>query len=110
MENTPTVCADDLPTILGNFKNDVKSRSVNIFSSGWILPQTVEKKILTSQSSAKYGSRPLIPVSFYIQARVGGKLYQAGTPESERTLNVSQEVPPDCPSGVIGCPQERFLG
>ena len=39
MENPPTVCADDLPTILGIFKNDPKSRSVNIFSSGWILTQ-----------------------------------------------------------------------
>ena len=29
MENTPTVCANDLPTFLRNFKNDPKSRSVN---------------------------------------------------------------------------------
>ena len=29
MENTPTVCADDLLSILGIFKNDLKSRSVN---------------------------------------------------------------------------------
>ena len=29
MENTPTVCADDLLTILGIFENDPKSRSVN---------------------------------------------------------------------------------
>ena len=29
MENTPTVCADNLPTILGIFKNEPKSRSVN---------------------------------------------------------------------------------
>ena len=29
MENSPTVCADDLPTILGIVKNDPKSRSVN---------------------------------------------------------------------------------
>ena len=41
MENTPTAHADDLPTILGFFKNDPKSRSVNISFSGWILPQTV---------------------------------------------------------------------
>ena len=31
MGNTPTGCADDLPTILIIFKNDPKSRSVNIF-------------------------------------------------------------------------------
>ena len=31
MENTPTGHADDLPTILGFFKNDPKSISVNIF-------------------------------------------------------------------------------
>ena len=30
MENTSTVCADDLPTIWGIFKNNPKSRSVNI--------------------------------------------------------------------------------
>jgi hypothetical protein len=29
MENTPTVCADDLPSVLGIFKNDPKSKSVN---------------------------------------------------------------------------------
>ena len=29
MENTPTGCADDLPSILAIFKNDPKSRSVN---------------------------------------------------------------------------------
>ena len=34
MESTPTGCADDLPAILGVFKNDPKSRSVNIFFSG----------------------------------------------------------------------------
>ena len=43
MENTRRGCADDLHTILGIFKNDPKSRSVNIFFSGWILPQTVLK-------------------------------------------------------------------
>ena len=37
MEHTPTVCADDLPTILGILKNDPTSRSVNIVSSSWIL-------------------------------------------------------------------------
>ena len=31
MENTPTVCADDLPTILGIFKNEPISRSARIF-------------------------------------------------------------------------------
>ena len=31
MENTPTGHADDLPTILGIYKNHPKSRSVNIF-------------------------------------------------------------------------------
>ena len=31
MEDTPAGRADDLPTILGIFKNDPKSRSVNIF-------------------------------------------------------------------------------
>ena len=36
MENTPTVCADDLPSILGISRKYPKSRSVNIFSSGWI--------------------------------------------------------------------------
>lgn len=30
MENTPTGRADDLPTLLGIFKNEPKSRSVNI--------------------------------------------------------------------------------
>ena len=30
-EDLTPVCADDLPTILGFFKNDPKSRSVNIF-------------------------------------------------------------------------------
>ena len=52
MEDTPTECADDLPTILGIFKNDPKSRSVNICFSGWILPKTVYKMLFTSQSSA----------------------------------------------------------
>ena len=33
MENTPTGHADDLPTIFAVFKNDPKSRSVNILSS-----------------------------------------------------------------------------
>ena len=33
MENTPTGPADDLPSIPGFFKNDPKSRSVNIFSA-----------------------------------------------------------------------------
>jgi hypothetical protein len=31
MENTPTGCGSDLPTILRILKNDSKSRSVNIF-------------------------------------------------------------------------------
>ena len=31
MRNTLAECADDLPTILGNFKHDPKSRSVNSF-------------------------------------------------------------------------------
>ena len=31
MGNTPTACADNLPTILGFFKNDPKSRSVISF-------------------------------------------------------------------------------
>ena len=31
MENTPTGHADDLPTMLGIFKNAPKSRSVNLF-------------------------------------------------------------------------------
>ena len=31
MENTPTGCGSDLPTILRIFKNDRKSRSVNNF-------------------------------------------------------------------------------
>ena len=53
MENTPTVCTDHLPTILGIFKNDPKSRSVNIFSSGRILTQTVYKILFTSQSSTQ---------------------------------------------------------
>ena len=55
MENTPTGRADDLPTILGIFKNDQKSRSVNILFSGWILPQTIYKILSTSQSSAQLG-------------------------------------------------------
>ena len=46
MENTPTGHADDLPTILGIFKNDPKSRSVNIFFSGWILPPNSTGKLL----------------------------------------------------------------
>ena len=33
MENTPTVGADELPTFLGIFENEPKSRSDNIFSS-----------------------------------------------------------------------------
>ena len=53
MGNTPTGCADDLPTSLAIFKNDPKSkRVINVFS-GWILPQTVYKKKITSQSSAE---------------------------------------------------------
>ena len=56
MENTPSVCADDLHTILRIVKNGPKSRSVNIFSSGWILPQTVQKILFTSQSSAQVAS------------------------------------------------------
>ena len=31
MENTPTGCGSDLPSILRTFKNDPKSRSVNNF-------------------------------------------------------------------------------
>ena len=53
MENAPTGHGDDLHPILGIFKNDPKSRSVNILFSGWILPQTVYKVLLTSQSSAQ---------------------------------------------------------
>ncbi len=30
MENTPTVCADELPTILGIVENESKSKSLNI--------------------------------------------------------------------------------
>ena len=37
MGNTPMAHADDLPTILGFFKNDQTSRSVNIFFSIQIL-------------------------------------------------------------------------
>ena len=37
MENTPTRHVDDSTTILGIFKNNLKSRSVNIFFSGWTL-------------------------------------------------------------------------
>ena len=32
MDSCPMGCADDSPTILGIFKNDPKSRSVNILS------------------------------------------------------------------------------
>ena len=46
MENTPTGHADDLHTILGIFKIDPKSRSVNIFSSGWILTQNSIKDFI----------------------------------------------------------------
>ena len=53
MENTPVVCANDLPTILGILKNNLKSRSVNILSSNWIFTQTVKRISLTSQSSAQ---------------------------------------------------------
>ena len=37
--NTPTGHADDLPTILGVFKNDPKSRSVNIFLAAGFCPK-----------------------------------------------------------------------
>ena len=53
MENTPTGHADDLLTILDVFKNNPKSRSVNILFSGWTLPQTVKNIFFTSQSSAQ---------------------------------------------------------
>ena len=53
MENTPAVCADDLPTILGIFKHDPKPRSVNILSSNWMLPHTVLQKKKKNQSSAQ---------------------------------------------------------
>ena len=53
MENTPKGCADGLPTILGIFKNEPKSRSVNILFSGQILPLTVYKLFFASQSSAQ---------------------------------------------------------
>ena len=33
MENTPTVCADDLLAILGIFKNDPKSRKIESSSA-----------------------------------------------------------------------------
>ena len=53
MENTPAVCADDLPSILRICKNCQKSRSVNnSLSSGWIWTQTVDF-CFTSQSSAQ---------------------------------------------------------
>ena len=53
MENTPTGCGSDLPTILGFFKNDLKSRSVNDSSSDWIWTQTVKNMFFASQSSAQ---------------------------------------------------------
>ena len=43
MENTPTGHADDLPTFFVISQKYPKSRSVNIFFSGWILPKTVYK-------------------------------------------------------------------
>ena len=60
MENTPMVGADDLPTILGIYKNDLKSRSVNMVFSGWILPQTVYCLIYQPKL------RPYIHTSIYI--------------------------------------------
>ena len=54
MEDTPMMCADDLPTIMIFFGDDPKSRSVNICSSNWISTQTVYFCWFNSQSSALY--------------------------------------------------------
>ena len=52
MENNPTGHADDLPSILGIFKNDQKSRSVNISQRLDVYPSSINK-MFTSQVSAQ---------------------------------------------------------
>jgi hypothetical protein len=46
MENTPTGCADDLPTILAIFKKYQKSRSVNMFSPAAVFGPKQHKSFL----------------------------------------------------------------
>jgi hypothetical protein len=53
MGNTPTGRADDLPTLMGIFKNEPKSRSEHILSSGCIWTQKVLKSFFASQSPAQ---------------------------------------------------------
>ena len=58
MENTPTGCGDDLLTILGIFKNDPKSRSVNIFVQLLdFLPNSLEKIICQPKLRPANGTR-----------------------------------------------------
>ena len=54
MENTPTGCGSDLPTILRILKNDRKSKSVHIFVRPLDLNPNRIKKLFTSQSSAQF--------------------------------------------------------
>ena len=58
MENTPTGCADDLPSILGIFPNDPKSRSVNNSLQQLNFNPNSIKNCVTSQSSAQTGAHP----------------------------------------------------
>ena len=53
MENTPTGRADDLPTILGIFKNDPKSRSVNNSLQQLDFDPNSVQDFFTSQSFAQ---------------------------------------------------------
>ena len=63
MENTPTGCAVDLPTILGIYKNESKSRSVNISFQRLIFDPNSTKVVFTSQSSAQLLVLPVLHVS-----------------------------------------------
>ena len=60
MTTIPTVCANDLPTILGTFENDPKSISVNNYYPAAGSAQAVQKIVFTSQSSAQF-SPLLVP-------------------------------------------------
>jgi len=68
MENTPMVCADDSPSILGNLKSDPKSRSANSFLQRLDFYPISIKVSCTSQSSAQTG-KPIIPVHVVLDAQ-----------------------------------------
>ena len=79
MENTPTGCADELPAILGTFKNDLKSRSVNNCVQWLDFYASNIKNVFTSQSSVQTGIQSFLTVHCCIKPSALGVPGQSNT-------------------------------